>query len=992
MKCLNKITLVVALLVIAMSASAVTPGILKNVDRRAMDKWVNTHYKKMSFDDKIAQLMVYTVNPVRDAKAAVDENVAKYHLGGIIYSESSMLQEASVTNYAQSLSPVPLLITLDGEWGLGMRMSDSPSFPKNMALGAVADEKLLYDYGREVAREFKLMGIQVNFAPVLDVNDNPANPVIYRRSFGETPDIVASRAITYARGLEDGGVLSVGKHFPGHGSTATDSHKTLPTVTKSLAELSKCEFVPFTKYIDSSLSGMLTAHLSVPAVDSSDLPASMSPKCVTDLLQKQMGFEGLIFTDALEMKGAKVSGSRCVQALLAGNDILLSPQNVAAEIDSVKIAVKKGILKKSDIENRCKKVLSFKYALGLADYKPVDEATVVAQVNSPASLALTHRLAAASMTVAKNDGNILPLRHLDTNSIAVLSLGTYRGVNTDFQKRCEMYSHTGKFSFTPGADINILLKRLAPYSTVVVGVYADDAPYQEVMDSLVARCANVVPVFFLKPYAAAKYAAPVAKAKAVVMAWDDSALAEDYAAQAVYGGISPQGKMPISISGLASVGTGFTYAATRLGFSVPEEAGLDSRMLARIDSIVNIGLKTESFPGCQVLVAKNGKVVCDRSYGVIDTESGIPVTDNTIYDLASVSKATGTLPGIMKAVDKGLIRVDEKASAYIPALLKSNKKDLTLRQLLFHETGIQPSLNMYEVMIDKKSYHGEMIGSSCDATCNIKINDRAFGNKDARLRTDITSPVKSARFPIMADEGIYVGRAAYDTIMSRVYQTKLRPDRNYVYSCLNFCLLMNVEENVTHEHHNDFVTENFYAPLGSWHITYRPLEKFDKSMIAPTEYDTFMRRQLVWGTVHDETANFSGGVQGNAGLFSNATDLAKLCQMWLNGGTYGGDRLLSEATVNLFTTTKSPNSRRGLGFDKPNKADEENSPTCAEAPGETYGHLGFTGTVFWVDPKNDIVFIFLCNRVYPTRENEAFSDLDIRPKLFSIVYNSFLNK
>jgi CubicO group peptidase (beta-lactamase class C family) len=363
----------------------------------------------------------------------------------------------------------------------------------------------------------------------------------------------------------------------------------------------------------------------------------------------------------------------------------------------------------------------------------------------------------------------------------------------------------------------------------------------------------------------------------------------------------------------------------------------------------------------------------------------------TASRVASVSKATGTLPGVMLAYDKGLFSLDDFASKHIPGLRETDKDSITIQQLLYHESGMPASLNMFNLMMDSTTYEGKLITRRKDAEHTIKIENRAYGHKDAKLRKDITSYTHSEKFNIEASKGLYVSQETFDTIMANIYNAKLRPTNKYNYSCLNFCLLMDMEQRVTGVPHNDWVEKNIYAPLGAYHTMYRPLSKWGLSVVAPTENDTYLRRQTVHGYVHDETANFSGGVQGNAGLFSNANDLAKLCQMWLNGGKYGGQQILSPETVKLFTTSKSPTCRRGLGFDKPDMSNPDNSPTTELATASTFGHLGFTGTVFWVDPENELIFIFLCNRVVPTRNNKAFSELNIRPALFEMVYQE-MNK
>ncbi|MGN0213153.1 MAG: glycoside hydrolase family 3 N-terminal domain-containing protein [Muribaculaceae bacterium] len=974
----------------AVVAANKQPKVFNGVDRDAMDTWVDTTMRAMTLDEKIGQLIVMQTLTQDDKAnlAVVRKNVEEYKIGGLLFSKGDIATQAKVCNFAQSLARIPLMVTADAEWGLSMRLKDAPVFPKNMILGAIDDDRLLYEYGREMARECRAIGIHVNFAPVLDVNDNPDNPAIGLRSFGESPETVARKGIAYAKGMEDNGVITVAKHFPGHGNPSTDSHKVLPTVNKTLSELKMCELLPFRRYVDAGLSGIMVAHLYVPAVDKRRIPSSMSDIHVTRLLRQQLGFEGLVFTDGLGMRGADMGESNCVTALIAGVDILLSPRNLGSDIAAIKAAVESGRISEQSIDERCAKVLRYKYLLELSKPQSVDAEHVVEAINSPEATKVARRLWAGAITVLKNSKKQLPITRIERKKIAVLTLGSDEGTSTMFQNRCAMYSPTDRYNYRAGEAIAPLEKKLSDYDVVIIANHADNAAYRSAMTALVSKLDNVVSVIFAKPYNLKEYKYVVKHSQSVVLAYENCTIAQDYAAQTIYGGNAARGVMPVTVKGVAKVGDGVKFAATRLGYTIPEEQRLSSSMLAKIDSLALKGIDEKAFPGCQVLVARNGKVVCNRCYGVTDTKTNTPVTVNTLYDLASVSKATGTLPGIMKLYDRGMIKLDDKASKYIPQLLDGDKNDITIRDLLFHETGMPPALNMNDVMIDSESYKGPLFRGRRDATYSIPVSPTSFGNRYARLRSDITSTKRSDVFSTEVAKGIFGGTAAYDTIMQRIYSAKLRPSKDYLYSCLNFCLLMNVEQNITHSAHNDFVEKNFFAPLGAYHTMYRPLDRFSETDIAPTEHDTFLRRQIVRGFVHDETAAFSGGVQGNAGLFSNANDLAKLCQMWLNGGEYGGDRYLKKSTVETFCKEKSPNSRRGLGFDKPDKNNDNYSPTCGEATAATFGHLGFTGTAFWVDPDNGLIFIFLCNRVYPTRHNAAFNSMGIRPELFSIVYQS----
>ena len=1002
----KRILLVTVAAVLALSAAARStstvrvPNLFNNVDEVAMNQWVDSVFNSLSADARIGQLIVAAVTPrSNDAtRELVRSLVTRNLVGGLIYENSTIAEQAEVTNLAQSLATVPLMITIDGEWGLGMRLKEVPNFQRNLILGAIDNDQLLYEYGREVARQCRRIGIHVNFAPVLDVNDNPLNPVIGNRSFGESPELVARHAIAFARGLEDGGVMAVGKHFPGHGNSSEDSHKTLPVINKTMQEINTCELLPFRKFIEAGLSGILTAHLLVPAIDGGKAPTSLSPECVTNVLRNQLNFDGLVFTDALNMKGATqmLKGSACVNALLAGNDVLLMPENISDEIAAIKNAVASGKLKQSDIDERCKKILRYKYALELTGRQQVNTSNLMYDINSQRAEVLKRQLTAGSITVIKNNDNILPIHNLQSRHIAVATIGNEKGTASKFTRRCADYAQIKRFDLDKAGSATELAEQLhdGHFNTIIVEVGEDNEENRAALNTVVKKCKNVVVVITSKPYDLKNYGTAITHkhVKAVVLTYENSTLAEDYAAQTIFGGNAAGGNLPISLAFNGKktryeAGHGIHYGANRLGYSIPAEVGLDNRLTAQIDSVCRLGVQQHAFPGCQVIVARHGKVVYKNSFGTIDYSSNVKVTDNTLFGLASVSKATGTISGVMKAFDDGKFRLDDKASEFIPGLRDGDKEDITFRDLLYHETGMPASLNMWLMMMDPATYSGPLITGAEDATHTIKIMSGSWGHKDAKLRTDILSPVKTDKFNIAIADGIWGGRVTYDSVMNRIYHAKLGK-KKYLYSCCNFSLLADAVQRMTHSPLNYYVNNYIFAPLGAYHTLYRPLSKFSRDEIAYTEKDTYLRRQHIHGYVHDELAAFSGGVQGNAGLFSNANDLAKLFQMWLNGGTYGGVRLLKASTVETFLTQKSPNSHRGLGFDKPVIGNPEASNTCPEATPETIGHTGFTGTCFWVDPKNDMIYIFLSNRVSPTRNNPNFGRISARSHIHSLIYRA----
>lgn len=958
---------------------AVTTTMERKADKQQAEKWVNETFNSLSKRERVSQLMVPMIVPKRDN----EENSLSYvvkteNVGGLIISRAKTDIFYDYIATARKMSKTPLLITIDGEWGTAMRLTDVEPFPRNLVLGAITDDRLIYEFGLEVARQCRELTVNVDYAPVLDVNTNPDNPIIGDRSFGEEPERVAQKGVAFSKGLEDGGVLSVAKHFPGHGSTFEDSHKTLPTIKKSVEEIELVDAVPFRRYINAGLGGTLVGHLDVPAFDDSGAPATFSSKIVDSFLKGKLGFEGLIFTDALGMKGAVGQGSPCVNALKAGNDVLLAPKNISKEIDAVLKAIEDGEISQESIDERCRKVLRYKYYLGLNKPDTVLAEGLRERIDSPKSKALISKLWAASMTVFRNQNNIMPIN--DLSDIVVCDI---TGRCSKFDNTCRLYGDV-----TVRTNTNAFKDK--DVKTIILPFIKNDASSVKCLKDAAESKKNVIAVFLMNPYKVSAFAEALNNENvSAVMAYDKVEIAQSFAAQAIFGGIDVDAKLPVTILGIAKAGEGFSFKANKLSYTTPEEAGVSSKVLASVDSIARYGVSTGAFPGCQVLMAKGGKVFCNKSYGITDALVNAKVDEFTLYDLASVSKATGTLAGVMKAYDEGLFSIDDKVSKYIDGLKKSNKKDLMVKELLFHESGIKPSLAMYDILLDHESYEGDMFKDHRSEGYTLYIGS-AYGNDSAKIRKDLFSDKYSNKYSVKICEGIYAVPAVYDTLMNRIYDQKLMKTKKYAYSCLNFCLLMQMEENLTKRKHNKYVLEEVFEPLGAYRCMYRPFDKFSKREVAPTEYDAMLRKQKMHGYVHDELCCFSGGVQGNAGLFANSNDLAKYCQMLLNGGTYGNKRILSEKTVDLFLTTKSPTCRRGLGFDKPNKEDEDKSPTCEGASAATFGHLGYTGTCFWVDPDEDMIFIFLCNRVNPTRDNRAFNDLNIRPKLFQFFYDNLL--
>jgi beta-glucosidase-like glycosyl hydrolase/CubicO group peptidase (beta-lactamase class C family) len=975
---------IISCISIVASNAKKTPDLYDSADKVKMSLWVDSVYNQMSEDERIGQLFMPIVpgDNTEANKNAIKNLINNQKVGGLLFSKGTPQNQAELTNYAQRAAKTPLMISLDGEWGLSMRLSNTTRFPYNMMLGAIQNDSLLYYYGLEVARQCRLIGIHVNFAPALDVNSNPDNPVIGYRSFGEDSDRVARLGIMYSKGLEAGGVMAVAKHFPGHGDTSTDSHKTLPTITHKRDRLDDVELKPFRKYIEAGLSGMMVGHLNIPALDTKRQPSSLSEAIVTGLLQDELGFSGLIFTDGLQMKGVSDEDNHCVRALQAGNDILLGPVNVPKQYNAVKKAMEDNLLTEAQIEMKCKKVLAYKYILGVNNVKPVETSDLIRNINAPSAEWINRKLNRDAMTLLKDEDKIVPLKELDKRKIAAVSVGSSAG-NT-FHNTLKMYGDVTCFNVADGEALLQLKKVLQPYNTLIVSVHSAKAGANAAIQS-VGQGKETIVTFFMNPYRTSGYASSIKAADAILLAYEDTDLAQDYAAQAIFGGNAVTGKIPVSVGDIFKEGKGINTKKVRLSYAVPEEVGIATSRLDGIETVVQDGIRNQAFPGCQVLVAKDGQIIYNRSFGSFEYNDNRKVSNTDIYDLASMTKATATVPAVMKLYDESKLKLNSEISSFVPLLRGTDKSDITVRDALLHESRLPSFIPYYMDAIDKNSYEGKLFNRTWTSLYSAEFDANTYARTDYKFKPDIVSNTAKINFLPLAD-GLFINKNYNDTIIAAIANSKLNKRKSYVYSCLNFMLLKEVVEKISKEDLNTFVQENFFSRLGSTTTTYNPLTKFGKEQIVPTEKDDFLRKQLVQGYVHDEGAAFMGGISGNAGLFSNANDIAKLYQMWLNKGTYGGEEYLSTKTCQVFMNTKSGISRRGLGFDKPEPNTAKSSPTSPSTPASTYGHTGFTGTCFWIDPDNNLIYIFLSNRVNDKRTHKAISNLNIRSRIQEEIY------
>jgi beta-glucosidase-like glycosyl hydrolase/CubicO group peptidase (beta-lactamase class C family) len=934
---------------------------------------------KLSLDQKIGQL--FMIQAYSNLKNPNTEDLIKlvnhFQVGGIIFMQGGPVAQAKISNKLQQMSNVPLLVAIDAETGLGFRLDSTLNYPVQMALGAITNDSLIYQMGYEIGKQCRMLGIHMNMAPVCDINTNPENPIINFRSFGEDKMKVARKSWLYASGMQDAGVLATAKHFPGHGSTQTDSHKGLPEILRTKSQLDSLELYPFSYLINKGIGAVMTGHLHVPALDkNAKVPATLSAKIVNNKLKKEMGFKGLVITDAMNMKGVSnlyTSAQSVVKALKAGNDMVEIVPRLDKAIAAVLLSVASGELSMEEIDEKCRKVLTIKKWLRLDKKRLVVTDNLNEKLNENHFLLTKRLLQEQSMTVLTNRKNTIPILQLDSLKIACLSINSTQ--LTPFQKMLGNYTPIDHFnvSKTPTEEeVNTLLNQLNPYSLVIIGIHGTGLyPFRHfgITDQEISllekfKGRNTIVCFFGNPYAL-EFLPSLSNTQSLIVAYQDDKDAQEMAAQLIFGATNASGKLPVTVKGLYPIHSGIDIKGIqRMKYTLPEEVKINSVYLEhKIDSIANWGIEQKAFPGCQVLIAKEGKVILNKSFGYFTYEKEHAVQNGDLYDLASVTKISAPLPAIMKLYDENRINLDVPFTNYFVEFKKTNKEEMTLRDILIHQARLQSSLPFW-----------------------------IEPGKKGGLRKGVFKSQPEEQYQVRISKDLYEKNDFKDQIIKDIIKSPLLPQKEFVYSDLGFSLFPFMIERLTGKSFPDYLTQEFYKPLGTVTTGFKPYERFPIEQIAPTERDLTFRKELCQGFVHDELAAMLGGVSGNAGLFSSANDLAKVMQMYLQLGYYGGKQYISTATVKEFT--KAPSSettnRRALGFDRPNPGilGIKNTFPAPDASPSSYGHTGFTGIFTWMDPENQLLFIFLSNRVYPTRNNSAISDLNIRPAMHQAIYDA----
>ena len=986
---MKKILLACMLISLYLGVNAQSDFIHKNInDEVACRRWVDNKLQSMTLKQKIGQLFIHTVAPytTQSNKQNISDAVKGYGIGGLLFSGGEIGKQIELTNYAQSMAEIPLLITFDGEWGLAMRLKGTPSFPRNRVLGCIQNDTLLYEYGKEVARQLREIGVHVNFAPVADIDNNPKNPVINTRSFGSDRENVARKVVAYSRGLQDGGVLAVCKHFPGHGDTEVDSHKSLPVLPFTRERLDSIELYPFRKAIEAGVGGMMVGHLNVTSLDNK--AASVSHAVVTELLKNELHFSGLVFTDALEMKGISSNPYVSAQALIAGNDMVLAPRNLKRELDGVLRAVKEGKITEDEINEKCRKVLTYKYAFGLDRRPVVAKEGVMARINKSYTNDLMNRIKTSAVTVIKDSDEMLPL-DLSLSGTVVLNVSSTLSETYPFYNQInDTYPVTWLHANLD--SLQYLKKKITPAQRIIVAVYTSKVDkYKKVLAEL-AKGKPTILICFNSHKVLQKLDDVVAQSSAVVLAHSDDKPVQKFVAEMLLGNKRVDGRLSVDYNDEYKAGLGVVVDPDKPRRYKPEEFGMDSKELARIDSIAMYGIENGAYPGCHVLVWKNGYPVYNKCFGTHTYESDRKVKENDLYDLASLTKTTATMLAVMKLYDDGKLNLTDKISNYVPEMKSTNKENITIQELLYHESGLPAYLPFYKKAIDTKSCKGGMYKKYKDANHSVKVANNLYICTNYSFLPEWVSDKETSEYSLKVSDNMYIKPEFKSVILKEIADTPLK-GHSYRYSCLNFMLLKEAVENISGMPMDEFLEENFYKPMGLVHTMYNPLKRYSKDEIIPTVKEDFLRKGPVHGYVHDEAAAMLGGVSGNAGLFSTAKEVATIYQMLLDKGVMGDRRYLTRATCELFLTMKSKNSRRGLGFDKPDKEKPENGYCAPETPASVFGHTGFTGTCAWADPDNDLVFVFLCNRIYPNPcDRKNLMKLKIRPAIQQAIYQAIM--
>lgn len=934
------------------------------------EQWVDSIYNELTLNEKIGQLFVPMVFSEDDEQYQTTlELIREYNIGGIIFSRGGPIKQSKWLNTFQENSRIPLLVAMDAEWGVGMRLDSVIDFPWAMTLGAIEDLDLIEDLGYRMGQQEKRLGVHLSYGPVLDVNTNPDNPIIGNRSFGESKERVTQRALAYMNGHHRAGILTTGKHFPGHGDTDQDSHLTLPTISLSEKRISEVELYPYRKLIDQGLSAVMVAHLNIPSLVDSILPASLSKDVVTKLLREDLDFRGLIVTDALNMKGVTQYASSSVVdkiAFLAGHDMLLISKDIPKGIEVIKDAIKSNEISEDRLAYSVKKILMAKYKVGLHEYLPVDTTNLIDDLNSPENLELNRQALLKAMTLIKNKGNLLPLS--ENQKIGYLKLGD--ASNDVFVSQLSKYVDIESIGIESIAEV---LNSSSSFDKLIISHHkSDHSPYVnyrysddeiKAVDAL-SKKFDVVLCSFTSPYSVGALKSPE-QIESIILGYQNSDEAQILLADALMGYNEVQGRLPVSPSSFFEVGQGIDLGVTReLPYGNPEKLGFDPIKFKSIDSLAHVAIDSLMTPGMQVIVAKNGKIAYHKSYGYHTYEKKLRVENHHLYDLASLTKLLVSLPLVMMEYEAGNLELDSSLGDMLPGIIPLDKQSITVKALLSHNAGLKSWIPFYRETLDAQENPSSLFYSTH----------------------------YSKQYPFRIAKNLYLLRSYPQKIMETIYDSPLNSSPRYNYSDLGYYILMDYFQRYYGLPFDQIATDFLFEKLHLKRTSYNAFTKYTSEEIVPSEVDTYFRNQTLEGYVHDMGAALMNGVGGHAGLFSNAKEVASIMQVFLRKGVSQWGSFFGEETFDDFNYRyyEHLNNRRAIGFDK-KSLDGVLRHTADSATDGSFGHYGFTGTMAWADPEYDLVFVILTNRTYPTQENRLLIKHRIRPRMHQLVYDAIIN-
>ena len=959
------ILVIVSLFII--SAKQPHPYYIQNYT--AQDKWVDSVYNTMSPKERIGQLFSIAAysNKGLAHDNRVKQKIMKYHVGGITFFQGNPTHQAELTNQFQKLSKIPLLISMDAEWGLGKQLKNAHRYPYNMMLGAIENDSIIEQIGQRIGKHSKQLGVHVNFAPVVD-QTSPNNTDIGNRSYGENIINITNKATAFTKGIQSVGVIASAKYFPSFRHITAEVQNELPILILPETYTDSIQLIPYKMLISDTIGAIMVGHAQVPSLEPYGVPSSLSYNIVTKKLRHELGFNGLIFSDALNKKSIrqnKKKGEVALDAFLAGNDVLLLPRNVSVVIQKFEKALLSGVIKEERLSYSVKNILRAKHKLGLVKLEAILVDSIQKDLYTVKDDLLHRKAVKHAITAVKLTDSILPLKNLDQKNIAYVAMGDAKG--TTFINTLQKYASV---TVIKEKNLACLVEKLALYATVIIGFHKSDKTPLESYEFTekeivwlqeIARTNTVILDVFASPYSLLKVKS-FTNIDNIIVSYQNSEASQEISAQIIFGALKAQGKLPVAIGEEFPVFTGIkTTTLPRLGYDLPEAVGINSTKLNRIDSLAKLVVSQKMAPGVQVLIARKGKIIYNKNFGYHTYKKKRKVKDFDIYDVASMTKILATLPLIMQLEEGKKLGLTSKLGDLLPQFKGTNKETLTIVEVMSHYARLKPWIPFYINTLDSVT----------------KMPDaKWYSNK------------KSETFNIKVAHKLYMNKEYKDSIMQRIIDSDLLKRKRYKYSDLPYYMLKDYLETEYKSDLNVLTQRYFYKSLGAHKTTYNPLEKFSNKMIVPSEVDDYYRNQTLQGYVHDMGAAMQGGIGGHAGLFSNANDVAKMMQMYLQGGTYGDHKYFDAATIAKFNTCYycSEDNRRGVGFDKPQLGDV--GPTCGCVSMTSFGHSGFTGTYTWADPDEEIVYVFLSNRTYPTMSNRKLIKTDIRTKIQKLIYEA----